>query len=76
MSSLTEIRDETPPPLTDAAVRAAAPRRNRWPARLDVLQSLSGLFLALLLIAHMGFVSTIQISHEAFYAVARFFEAA
>lgn len=48
----------------------------RWPARLDLLQSLSGLLLALFLIAHMGFVSSILISHEAFYRVARFFEGA
>lgn len=46
----------------------------RWPARLDLLQSLSGLLLALFLIAHMFFVSSILISQEAFYRVARFFE--
>lgn len=49
--------------------------KGAWPARMDVLQSASGLFLALFLIAHMGFVSSILISHEAFYRVARFFEA-
>lgn len=48
--------------------------RSRWPARLDLLQSASGLFLALFLVAHMFFVSSILISHEAFYTVARFFE--
>lgn len=47
---------------------------SRWPARLDLLQSLSGLLLALFLVAHMAFVSTILISHELFYQVARFFE--
>lgn len=47
-----------------------------WPARLDLLQSASGLFLSLFLIAHMFFVSSILISHEAFYALARFFEGA
>lgn len=76
MTSLTEIRDETSPPPTATAIRAAAPRRSRWPARLDILQSASGLFLALFLVAHMAFVSSILISHQAFYAVARFFEAA
>jgi len=50
--------------------------KSRWPARLDVLQSASGLFLALFLMAHMFFVSSILISHEAFYTVARFFEGA
>ena len=34
------------------------------------------LFLALFLMAHMFFVSTILISHDAFYTVARFFEGA
>ena len=54
----------------------AKPRKSRWPARLDILQSASGLFLALFLMAHMFFVSTILISHDAFYTVARFFEGA
>lgn len=51
------------------------PANRRWPARLDLLQSLSGLVLALFLVAHMFFVATILISHELFYNVARFFEA-
>lgn len=48
--------------------------KSRWPARLDLLQSLSGLILALFLMAHMFFVSSILISHDLFYTVARFFE--
>ncbi|HNI46854.1 MAG TPA: fumarate reductase cytochrome b subunit [Zoogloea sp.] len=67
-----------------AAPRVVAPtdrgsvrsRSSRWPARLDVLQSVSGLFLAVFLIAHMFFVSSILISKDAFYTVARFFEGA
>lgn len=51
-------------------------RKSRWPARLDMLQSASGLFLALFLMAHMFFVSSILISQNAFYTVARFFEGA
>ena len=61
-----------------AAVQASRPRmarRSRWPARLDLMQSASGLFLALFLVAHMFFVSSILISQDAFYSVARFFEA-
>lgn len=61
------------PPL---AASAAPRRKSRWPARLDLLQSASGLFLALFLMAHMFFVSSILISQEAFYTVARFFEGA
>jgi len=56
------------------AVDAPPLRKSRWPARLDVLQSASGLFLGLFLMAHMFFVSSILISHDAFYTIARFFE--
>ena len=44
------------------------------PAWLDMLQSLTGLFLALFMWAHMAFVSSILISKDAMYAVTRFFE--
>lgn len=70
-------------PLPEVAARPAQVgdvqarvRKSRWPARLDLLQSASGLFLALFLVGHMFFVSSILISKEAFYAVARFFEGA
>ncbi len=64
-------------PLAVAAVASQAkPGKSRWPARLDLLQSLSGLLLALFLMAHMAFVSSILISHDAFYTIARFFEGA
>lgn len=79
MTSLTERRDETasPPAATAPAPSLPArPRRDRWPARLDLLESVSGLFLALFLVAHMAFVASILISHDVFYAVARFFEGA
>ncbi len=49
-------------------------RASPWPARLDLLQSLSGLFLALFMWAHMAFVSSILISKEAFWSIARMFE--
>ena len=62
-------------PLRLKPASAARPRRSRWPARLDLLQSASGLFLALFLVAHMFFVSSILLGKEAFYTVARFFEA-
>ncbi|MDD3352494.1 fumarate reductase cytochrome b subunit [Zoogloea sp.] len=73
--------ESSAPPFAGKAARPCStvlpPRRlraSRWPARLDLLQSLSGLVLALFLIVHMFFVSSILISHEAFYRVARFFE--
>ena len=45
-----------------------------WPAALDLLQSLSGLALGLFMWLHMGFVSTILISEDLFWIVARSFE--
>lgn len=45
-----------------------------WHARLDLLQSLSGLALALFMWLHMGFVSAILISADFAWGVARFFE--
>ncbi len=47
---------------------------NQWPARIDVLQSLSGLLLALFVWAHMFFESSILLGKDAMYAVTRMFE--
>lgn len=53
---------------------ASKNRASRMPALLDYLQSATGLFLALFMIAHMFFVATILISDEAMDSVAGFFE--
>jgi len=45
-----------------------------WPARLDVLQSASGLALALFMWLHMVLVSSILLGKDAMWTVARFFE--
>ncbi len=45
-----------------------------WPARLDILQSISGLFLALFMWLHMAFVSSILWGKDVFWNVSRFFE--
>jgi len=58
---------------TDAA-NAIAGRPSAWPARLDLLQSGTGLLLALFMWVHMLFVSSILVSNDAMWAVARFFE--
>ncbi len=50
------------------------PSRSRWPARLDLLQSLSGLALGLFMWGHMLFVSSILVSRDAMWAISRFFE--
>jgi succinate dehydrogenase subunit C len=53
---------------------ADAPRKSRWPARLDLLQSGSGLVLALFMWGHMFFVSSILVSRDAMWTVTKFFE--
>jgi fumarate reductase subunit C len=50
------------------------PRKSRWPARLDLVQSASGLLLALFMWGHMFFVSTILISKDAMWMVTKGFE--
>ena len=55
---------------------ALAPRRraSHWPARLDLLQSGSGLLLGLFMWVHMFFVSSILLGSDAMWVVARAFE--
>lgn len=66
-------RDPLVPPTTTRrpgppAARIAAPR---WPARLDLVQSTTGLALAAFLVLHTFFVGTLLISPEAFDAIVR-----
>src|SRR4030095_12212060 len=49
-------------------------RKSHLPARLDFVQSASGLFLGLFMWGHMAFVSTILISNDAMYWVTKMFE--
>jgi len=49
-------------------------RLDRGPARSDVLQSLTGLFLVLFIWAHMIFESSILLGMDAMYKVTRMFE--
>ena len=58
----------------DQPSRARTPRNSRWPARLDWLQSASGLALALFMWGHMFFVSSILLGKDAMWAVTKFFE--
>jgi fumarate reductase subunit C len=53
---------------------ADAPRKSRWPARLDLIQSGTGLLLALFMWGHMFFVSSILISNDAMWTITKFFE--
>ncbi len=50
------------------------PRTSLWPARLDWLQSMSGLVLALFMWGHMFFVSSILLGKDAMWTVTKFFE--
>jgi fumarate reductase subunit C len=50
------------------------PRKSRWPARMDVAQSMSGLILALFMWGHMFFVASILVSKDFMWAVTKMFE--
>ena len=47
---------------------------DRWPARLDLLQGISGLLLVLFMWVHMFLVSSILLGKDAMYHVTRFLE--
>jgi len=49
-------------------------RKSRWPARMDLAQSATGLFLGLFMWGHMVFVSTILVSKDLMWSVTKFFE--
>ncbi len=49
-------------------------KKSRVPAKLDYIQSATGLFLGLFMWGHMFFVSTILISKDFMYAVTKMFE--
>ena len=71
--------DRAPPVLTTARPVHSQHRRrvislDVWPARLDVLESASGLALGLFMWAHMLFVASILLGKDAMWVVARFFE--
>jgi fumarate reductase subunit C len=56
------------------AARAGRRLASRWPARLDLLQSASGLALGLFMWGHMFFVASILLGKDAMWRVTRFFE--
>ncbi len=53
---------------------ANATRKSRWPARLDLTQSLTGLVVALFMWGHMFFVSSILLGNDAMWTITKFFE--
>ena len=52
----------------------ATPRKSLIPARLDFVQSATGLLLALFLWGHMFFVSSILVSEHAMWTITKMFE--
>jgi succinate dehydrogenase/fumarate reductase cytochrome b subunit len=65
--------DRTTPLIAHVGL-AEGGRASRWPARLDLAQSASGLLLVLFMWAHMFFVSSILLGSEAMWTVTKFFE--
>ncbi len=61
-------------PSMAVARSARAARASRWPARLDWVQSASGLILALFMWGHMFFVSSILLGKDAMWVVTKAFE--
>ena len=53
---------------------ADRPRKSRWPARMDLAQSLSGLALGLFMWGHMFFVSSILLGQDAMWTITKLFE--
>jgi fumarate reductase subunit C len=53
---------------------ADRPRKSRWPARMDLAQSLSGLVLGLFMWGHMFFVSSILLGNDAMWTITKAFE--
>jgi fumarate reductase subunit C len=51
-----------------------AGKKSKWPARLDYLQSATGLFLALFITFHILFESSILFGKEAMYKLTKMFE--
>lgn len=61
-------------PHAAPAIRPGRLRKSLWPARLDAMQSLSGLLLGLFMWGHMFFVSSILLGKDAMWTVTKFFE--
>jgi len=68
------VQSKLPAATANVAARTRAVRKSIWPARLDWIQSASGLALALFMWVHMFFVSSILLGKDAMWWVARAFE--
>ena len=61
-------------PLIAGSGMAERERASRWPAKLDVMESATGLVLVLFMWGHMFFVSSILVSEKAMWTITKFFE--
>ncbi|HEY1459308.1 MAG TPA: fumarate reductase cytochrome b subunit [Casimicrobiaceae bacterium] len=61
-------------PLIAGVGLADRTRKSRWPAKLDLTQSATGLVLVLFMWAHMFFVSSILFGKDAMWTITRLFE--
>jgi len=61
-------------PLLAGAGMTDVARASRWPAKLDVMESATGLVLVLFMWGHMFFVSSILVSERAMWTITKFFE--
>lgn len=61
-------------PLIAGVGLADRARKSRWPARLDLTQSVTGLVLALFMWGHMFFVSSILVGSDAMWTITKLFE--
>jgi fumarate reductase subunit C len=64
----------TTPDVIAGVGLADRPRKSRWPARMDLAQSLSGLVLGLFMWGHMFFVSSILVSKDFMWTITKLFE--
>lgn len=64
----------TPATVMGASGARARPRKSRWPARLDLAQSVTGLALGLFMWGHMLFVSSILLGKDAMWVITKMFE--
>lgn len=60
-----------PTPTVAPGLPAVSVAARRWPARLDLMQSVTGLALAAFLVLHTLFVGTLLLGPEAFAAIVR-----
>ena len=65
---------DTSTSIVTGAGLADAVRKSRLPARLDFVQSATGLVLALFMWGHMFFVSSILLGKDAMWTITKLFE--